>query len=343
MNETSKQSKGGANRAKSLTKEERKKIASEAAKTRWASESSLPKAEYMGELVIGDLRIPCAVLEDGRRVISEHGITTALGSRSGASKRLKKSTGEAGTPLPIFLAPPRLSPYIPDELLSGPLCAITYRTGTRKIIGYAAEALPKICDVWLKAREDGVLQRQQFGRAQKAEILMRGLAHVGIIALVDEATGYQQVRDRQALHKILEEFIAKELQPWTKTFPDEFYEHLFRLRGWQYKPLSTSRPGAVAQYTVNLVYERLAPGVIDELKNRAAKGENGKRKHRLHQHLTADIGHPKLKELISNVLVLQRVNDNWDDFIKMMDKALPRYSDGKQLRLFTKPTGDGGE
>jgi hypothetical protein len=40
---------------------------------------------------------------------------------------------------------------------------------------------------------------------------------------LDEATGYQRDRARDALEKILEEFIAKELRPWVPTFPDAYY------------------------------------------------------------------------------------------------------------------------
>ena len=118
-----------------------------------------------------------------------------------------------------------------------------------------------------------------------------------------------------------------------------FYEQLYRLRRWKYRPLNTNRPGVVAYYTVNLIYERLAPGVLDELKKKAPRNAKGQRKTRLHQGLTPTIGHPKLREHISNVLVLLRVNNDWDAFMKMMDKALPKYCDGKQLRFFSKPTG----
>ena len=47
--------------------------------------------------------------------------------------------------------------------------------------------------------------------------------------IVDEATGYQYDRARDALSTILEEFIAKELAQWVKTFPDEFYKKMYDL------------------------------------------------------------------------------------------------------------------
>jgi ATP-dependent DNA ligase len=50
-----------------------------------------------------------------------------------------------------------------------------------------------------------------------------------ISALVDEATGYQKERAADALARILEAFIAKELQPWIKTmFPQFRVAHVAR-------------------------------------------------------------------------------------------------------------------
>ena len=63
------------------------------------------KATHQGKIKIGEKEIPCAVLEDGTRVLSETGITNAvLGGRSGASILLAKELKNSGSPLPIFLA-----------------------------------------------------------------------------------------------------------------------------------------------------------------------------------------------------------------------------------------------
>ena len=175
--------------------------------------AALPKATHSGTLKIGDIEIPCAVLEDGTRVFSESGITEALlGVRSGASKRLKKQAEEAGTHLPVFIAPGQLRPYITKEISEGPLRPIRYVMNGRAALGFEATLLPAACEIWLNARQAGALQKQQLDKAQKAEILMRGLARVGVIALVDEATGYQKDRAKDALAQILEKFVAKELQ-----------------------------------------------------------------------------------------------------------------------------------
>jgi hypothetical protein len=69
--------------------------------------------------------------------------------------------------------------------------------------GYRADLLPIVCEVYLQARDAAVLPPNQQHVAKQADILMRGLAHVGIIALVDEATGYQEFRAKDALSRIL--------------------------------------------------------------------------------------------------------------------------------------------
>jgi P63C domain len=115
--------------------------------------------------------------------------------------------------------------------LSAPL---VYQSGANIAYGFEAQLLPQICDVWLKARDANALTKIQMPVAQRVDILMRGLAHVGIIALVDEATGYQNVRARTALEEILEAFVAKEFRKWAKRFPDDFYKEICRLRNWKY-------------------------------------------------------------------------------------------------------------
>lgn len=336
MKTVSKQSLGGKVRAKKLSKEERSAIASAAAKARWAveSESPIPKATHMGELIIGDATIPCAVLENGVRIISESGITTAiLGSRSGASKRLKRESDSSGASLPIFLAPNRLSPFITDELLDGPLKPISYKNGRRTVIGYNAEILPAVCDIWLKAREAGKLQKQQLQKAQNAEILMRGLAHVGIVALVDEATGYQADRDREELHRILEVYLSDERLKWAKRFPDVFYQQIYRLKNWKW-PNDGKRTPMVGKIINKIVYENLPKGVLDELQIRNPTIEGtGRRKWKHHQFLSEDIGQPDLRDHLLQLIAIMRISPNWRTFEEHLAIAFPKSGDQFPLPL----------
>lgn len=312
---------GAIARSKKLSPEYRAEIARNAAAARWG----IPRATHRGELIIGEIRIPCAVLEDGRRVLTEHGISHALlGSRSGASKRLKKAHSEAGAIIPLFLAPERLKPFISQETIEGPLAPVQYLDGSRAVVGYEAAILPAACEIWLKARDADVLQAQQLDKAQRAEILMRGLAHVGIVALVDEATGYQEVRDRLALQAILDKYLRKEFAAWAKRFPNEFYREMFRLKNWSYNPMSVARPPVVGKYTTDVVYERLAPGIVEELERINPKNELGNRRVRHHQWLSEDIGHPALAQHLHAVIGFMRACNNWEQFIDLLDRAFPK-------------------
>jgi len=203
------------------------------------------------------------------------------------------------------------------------------------VIGFDAEILPAVCDVWLRAREADALQEQQKDKAQKAEMLMRGLAKVGIVALVDEATGYQEIRPRDALQQYLEMVLRKELAAWSKRFPDEFYENIYKLKGWKWPGMGKNRFSVVAHYTRDLIYERLGPGVLKELEARSPKNEKGVRKNKFHQWLSDDVGHPMLAQHMHSVLMFQRLaitnGQGWIRFMRMVDQVMPRK--GQTLEL----------
>ena len=121
-----------------------------------------------------------------------------------------------------FATGKNILPYASSDLISRMDNPIRFRapTGGSVATGYEAEILTDICDAVLAAREAGALRADQLHIARQCEILVRGFARVGIIALVDEATGFQRDRTKDALARILEAFVAKELQPWVKNFPE---------------------------------------------------------------------------------------------------------------------------
>lgn len=332
--ESNGRAKGGSARAKSMTAEQRKAIAEKAAKTRWEN-ASTPMAEYTGVLKMGDLEIQCAVLPDGRRVLSQRGMVEALGRKYGG-KDFRQTDGDedsAGGRLPFYLAANSLKPFVDSDLAALVSTPILYRNGKGGVAqGVDATLLPRICDVWLKAREASVLTAPQRTVAQRAEVLMRGLAHIGIISLVDEATGYQRDRERDALAKILEAFVAKELQPYIRTFPPEYYENMFRLYGLQYPPVGNKswRPSFFGHVTNEVVYARLAPELLPELKKIASKAE---RKTKLFQWLTQELGHPKLKEHLASIISIMKLSKDSKQFLENVDIVHPRYGQTKRLDL----------
>ena len=182
-----------------------------------------------------------------------------------------------------------------------------------------------------------------YSIAQQAEILVRGLARVGIIALVDEATGYQELRVKDALAKILEAFIDKELQAWVRTFPTDFYRELFRLRGLDYSKGSVQRPQYFGKLTNDIVYQRLAPGVLAELKRVTPRYESGRAKHKYFQKLTTNVGYPMLREHLGSVVTIMKLSKSWPDFKLKLDQIHPRVGDTMQLPLEFEGTPDDGQ
>lgn len=319
-------------RAESLTPEERSSIARLAAEARWSAD--LPVAEYEGECSLGDKKIACAVLEDETRIITQATFMRALGR----SRSPKAGTGVLSTvdELPFFLQAEVLKPFIDDELVASTK-PIFYRTKTDgRGVGYNAVALKKVAETYLRYRDHclatkGRIPVQHQRMIAGADLTIRGLAEVGIIALVDEATGFQNFRNRLALQDILDAFLRKELAAWAKRFPDEFYKQICRLRGWEWRGRKFNPPQIVAHYTNDFVYERLAPGIREELVRRMPRTERGKRKGKLHQLFTDEIGHPALAQHLHAVVTLMKASQNWNQFKVMIDQALPKRGDTLQL------------
>lgn len=318
-----KRANSGKATAEKMTAEQRKERAMKGVEKRKIL-AGLPKALYEGKLKIGESELDVAVLDDSSRIITQAAIFKALDRPVRGTSRMIN--------IPVFMDAQNLQPFI-DEGLRDVINKVQYIDFNGKIQeGYNATIMPLVCDLYLKAREAGAIrQKTQLETAQKAEILVRSLAKVGIIALVDEATGYQEAREKNALAEILEAFVAKELQPWLKTFPDEYYKQIFRLYGLPYPPKSPQfRPGFIGTLTNEVVYERLAPELLPELKKEASKLE---KKARLHQFLTSDVGHPKLREHLASLVTLMKLSNSPDDFKQKVDMIHPKFGNTYEINF----------
>lgn len=318
--------KGGYARAEVLTPDQRKEIAKKAALSRW--DVGVPQVEFEGPFNIGNKTLFGAVLPNGKRVLTQGTFLITLGR----SRTPKAGTGVLSTVdgIPPFLQAEVLKPFISDELLES-TTPIFFRTKSgKKMVGYDAQLLPAVAEVYLKMRdkllsEGRPIPRQYSHIITACDIVIRGLARIGIIALVDEATGYQEVRDRLALQKILDKYLTDEWSKWTKTFPDDYYRELFRLKGLPYPPNSSKRPSYIGHWTNDIVYSRLAPGVLRDLKKLNPRSPSGNRKRKFFQFLTQDWGTPALREHLSNTVFLMKTCSSWEDFRKRLNKASPKY------------------
>lgn len=319
---------GGRARAEKLSAARRSEIAQRAAQQRWGTAPPVRTAiSREGIVKIAGQELQSYVLDDESRVLSRASFVRAMG-RTGKVKGGRRFDGEFQTP--VFITAENLKPFWPKGLEDNSR-SILFTYKGQEMIGYRAELLPDICDVFLDAERAQKLHKNQTHIAEACRLLSRGLTRVGIIGLVDEATGYQRERAADALAQILEAFIAKELQPWVRTFPGEFYEHLFRLRGLEFPRDTVKRPQYFGHLTNDVIYRRLAPGVLAELRNAVPKAPSGRRKHALFQKLTDNIGHPRLREHLSAVITVMKLSKNYADFISKLDHTHPRFGDNLEL------------
>lgn len=312
--------------AEAMTEEERKERAMKGVEAR-KRKAQMPKVVYNGTLKVGDIEMSCYVLDDNRRVLSGRGLQDALKIVDDGPHAQKP-----GSRLPRLFNNKSLNPFLYKDLEQDHYQPIECYDGGTKIHGYEATILPDICDAVLEARGKGKINTPRMTIvAEQCELLVRAFARVGIVALVDEATGYQDAREKDALAKVFEAFVANELQQWIKTFPDDFYKELFRLYDLPYPPESgkVKRPQFFGKVTNKVIYKKLAPEVLPELKKQAAK--LGRKDTKLHQALTPDKGHPDLLKLVSSVTTIMKLSKTKEDFFEKVDLIHPDFNENYRL------------
>ncbi|UOM36375.1 P63C domain-containing protein [Acuticoccus sp. I52.16.1] len=297
-------------------------------------EIEMPKATHQGQMAIGDVVLDCYVLEDGRRVFHKRGMARALGMKSAGGNAFMKAMGRQsiGSALPESLR----------EKINKP---INFKPLTQDLgHGYPAEVLADVAKAILEAERIGLLTPSQRGLADQARILQNAFAGVGVVALIDEATGYQQIRDPKALRILVQQYIEEEIRQWEKQFPDAYYDELNRIYGSRRLTTTTSgaviqnRPQHFAKFTRKYVYHPLENGaVLEELDRLNPKvNARGDRRTRFHQHLTEGYGLEKLKAQVRDVQTLLAVSTDMSEFRRLFARRFPDASVGED-DLFAEP------
>jgi hypothetical protein len=261
-------------------------------------DGSVPKATHWGELEIGGASIPCYVLDNGQRVFSLKGVVVGL-------------IGTEGGQLAEYLKVRALRAFLPEDLTpaedSGIPALVRFDTGgenfTKFAVGFPVERFLDLCAAYSEALQQHTLAAAEFELtsrqleiASRATGFLRACAKTGIIALVDEATGYQYDRAQDALRLKYKLFLEEEMRKWEKTFPDQLWVEFGRLTKWQ-GPVH-SRPKYWGRLVMELVYGYLDPDVARWLKENAPKPMHGQN---YHQWLSSQYG---LKRLIEHVWML---------------------------------------
>lgn len=279
-----------------------------------AETSEIHEATHRGILHIAGADVPCAVLANGKRIISQTGLFQAFDRPRKGEKRQEG--------LPSIVGAANLLPFVEDELREKSRAIHYVHTNGQLASGYDAEIIPLICELYLAANDAGdVLVESQQKIVMRATSMVRALAKVGITALIDEATGYQYDREKDALQKILKAYIAEDYLKWQSRFPRKYYQEVFRLHNWEYDPQSLKRPQYLGKFTNEFVYKQLPKGVLEDLRRKNPVNEKGIRRHRHHQHLSTEIGIPHLDRHLTKLITVMELSDNTESFKKNFNRV----------------------
>jgi hypothetical protein len=319
--------KGGTARANTLTPQERSEIARNAVKARWEKagkvvaekpstisagtavivEDQIPYSLFQGKLSIGKLDLECHVLNDHRRVFTQREMVRII------------SGGRESGNLQQYL---QANPLIEKGFHAG--SSFPFRIPGQPTIatGWEASGLIEICDKYLEAKEQKLLKPSQYHLAVQAGIVMRACAKVGIVALIDEATGFQEFRKKRDLQIKLQAFIAEDMQDWVRLFPTQFWVELARLEGIKYSP--RSRPLRWGKYVMAFVYDAIDGDVGKKLREINPEPHKGKNHHQWLKEFGRDQVHDQITKVVTIMQLCADMADFNHKFQKLFKKTEPQ-------------------
>ena len=278
-----------------------------------------PKVTHHGTWVLDEekgIRFECYVMDNKERVLSLRGAARTIGLSGNGSQALARNLNAQW-----------IAPYLSEKLkiwlerANKNELPVYQRVRGGSFLPFEASLFVDLCTAYVDAMHDGVLQTEkQIRTANRLYAIMTAFAKTGLVAVIDEVTGYQADRDREALQKVLEVYISEEMLPWAKRFPDEFYRQMFRLKGWEYK--GKAKTPYAGKLTNDYIYNYLPKGVLEELKSKTPKSHAGNRTNRFHQHLTENTGLPNLDKQLQQTIALMKASDTWDEFDRLFKKAM---------------------
>jgi hypothetical protein len=273
-----------------------------------------------------DINIECYVLENGERVFSLRGTARTMGLKGGGALAL-----------PRMLSANYIQEYLSDDIKKwlqktneGIVQKIRPPEGGNPFHAFKASLLVDLADAFYKARNNGDFDKPSMAYqkelAERLYNITLAFSKVGIDAFIDEITGYQDVREKDALQKLLNLYVEELFQPWQRRFPEGFYKEIYRLKGWEYTG-NSQRPHLVAKITNEFIYNFLPEDVMKEVRERKKGNE------KLHQWLTSQAGASHLEKQIASTTTLMRASDTWEEFEKLFNRSFNRKI-AEQLSLF---------
>jgi hypothetical protein len=293
-------------------------------------------------LHIGEVEVEVYRLHDGRRLIAKGAMARALTLKSEGGNAFLRTVTRKG-----------VRSAISDSLwekIDNPIVfshfGIDPAAASSTADGYEATTLIEVCDALIQARNEKLLAMSQSFLAVQAEIIVRSAAKLGIIALVDAATGYIEDVKREEYLAAWREFVRAEFRQWEKEeFPRQFADMIYKIYGLKRRnPKSFHHPQFFGWFTRKYIYHPLANsrGAILDLLDEAnpVVYAGGSRKYKLHQFLSDEVGLPALRQHLWQTIGIGNASRDIVEFersfYRAFPEAVPKKGDPNQFDFFDK-------
>ncbi len=299
--------------------------------------SKLPRAVAEGVMMFGDISVRVAVLTTGQHVLMDIDMAAGLGvGRGGGSSNCAE--------MPSFARAANVKACLEGALLTAPNWRVYFiRKDGRGLPqrGIDARAVPVFLMAIVDADRSGALHKSQEALANGSARMVAWCAGDGLVARIEENTGWWLVRAQAQLDHGLR-LVQPEADGWSKVFPDSFKTEVNRLKGWRQNPRIHLCSPEIGNITRRIVWARLAPGVQEAVEERnpsvrSKKTGRSYRRNRHHQHLTREEGMAALTGHLHGVGALMRArgDGDWAGFAADLDRAYPVVN---RAALLTPPT-----
>lgn len=184
----------------------------------------------------------------------------------------------------------------------------------------------------LRAILNAKLTETQKFLAARAQEMLIALANTTLDSIIYQESGYWKTIEGQRVADILEKYLQDHARKWAKTFPDEFWVKLIKVKGYP-SYIALNRPAFVGHWVNDIVYDRLVPGARRKLDKLNPRLPAGYRKNKHHQHATEDYGLPELKAHLIRVMAYMDAAANDTQFMRMLNRGTPKFGDTYEMPL----------
>lgn len=260
-----------------------------------------------------------------RCVLSKRGAASALGLKSEGGSALwrtlsRKNIGsEIDEKLREKIDNPIVFKYLPTGSESGPGLTVH---------GIETSTFIEILRAILKTK---LTETQKF-LAERAQTMLIALANTTLDSILYQESGFWKAIEGQRVSEILDKYLQDDARKWAKTFPDDFWVKLIRVKGYP-SYVALKRPAFVGHWVNDIVYARLVPGAQKKLNEINPRMPTGHRKNKHHQHATEDYGLPELKAHLIKVMAYMDAAANETQFERMLNRGCPKFGNTYEMPL----------